>query len=436
MNKQKKIFIFVIGFFFSNTSLSQEISLNQVIQLAIENDPWFQGNQYKQQALDDQSISAGQLPDPKLSVGIANLPTDTFKFNQEPMTQFKVGVNQQFPRGKTRELKQQRLEQLSEQTIFERENRKAMVTLEITQLWLEWLKQQKIIALIEKDRSLFEDLADIVNAMYSSALGKTQQHDIIQAQVELIRLEDRLYRLSETADVYQAKLNEWLPVPIDNLKHLELPAISFSTPNAIDDMNGNVNNGKLSQYFLQHPKILLLDQQIKVGETAIESAKQQYKPQWGVNGSYAWRDDDSMGNDRADFLSLGVTFDLPLFTHNRQDKQVSSAVAQTEVIKTDKHQLLRQFIAEANQAKAKLKSLDQRQQLYQTRLLQEIHEQVEASLTAYTNENADFNQVVRTRITELNSRIDALTIDVDRLKTIAHLNYLFTNMNDSTGAKL
>ena len=214
MNQRKKIVILVAGFLFSTTSLAQDISLDQAIQLAIENDPWFQGNQYKQQALNDQSISAGQLPDPKLSVGIANLPTDTFEFDQEPMTQFKVGINQQFPRGKTRELKQQRLEQLSEQTVFQREDRKAMVTLKITQLWLEWLRQQKTIALIEKDRSLFEDLADIVNANYASALGKTQQHDIIQAQVELTRLEDRLYRLSEAADVHQAKLNEWLPVPI------------------------------------------------------------------------------------------------------------------------------------------------------------------------------------------------------------------------------
>ena len=432
MNKRKKIFILMTGFLFSTASLAQDISLDQAIQLAIENDPWFQGNQYKQQALDDQSISAGQLPDPKLAVGIANLPTDTFEFDQEPMTQFKVGVSQQFPRGKTRELKRQRLEQLGEQTVFQHEDCKAMVTLKITQLWLEWLRQQKTIALIEKDRSLFKDLADIVNANYASALGKTQQHDIIQAQVELTRLEDRLYRLSEAADVHQAKLNEWLPVPIDNLKSLELPAISFSMPNAIDEMN---SNGKLSQYFLQHPKILLLDQQITVGDTAIQLAKQQYKPQWGINGSYAWRDDDPMGNDRADFLSLGVTFDLPLFTKNRQDKQVSAAVAQTEVIKTDKHQLLRQFTAQANQAKAKLKRLDQRQQLYQTRLLEEIHEQVEASLTAYTNDNADFNQVVRARITELNSRIDALIIDIDRLKTIAQLNYLFTTMNDSTGAK-
>ena len=432
MNKRQQILIVVLSFFFSSLSMAKNTTLDQVIQLAIENDPWFQGNQYKQQALDDQSVSAGQLPDPKLSLGIANLPTDTFEFNQEPMTQFKVGVSQQFPRGKTRELKRQQLEQKSEQTVFQREDRKAMVTLKITQLWLEWLRQQKTIALIEKDRSLFEDLADIVNANYASALGKTQQHDIIQAQVELTRLEDRLYRLSEAADVHQAKLNEWLPEPIGKLKDLELPPISFNAAFAINEINRNDN---LGQYFLQHPKVLLLDQKITVSDTAIQLANQKYKPQWGLNSSYAWRDDDPMGNDRADFLSVGLTFDLPLFTKNRQDKQVSAAIAQTETIKTEKHRLLRQFIAQANQAKAKLQRLEQRQQLYQTRLLKEINEQVEASLTAYTNDNADFNQVVRARIAKLNSRIDALNIDVDHLKTIAQLNYLFTTINYSAGAK-
>jgi len=369
-----------------------------------------------------------------LSLGFANLPTDTFALDQEPMTQLKVGVSQQFSRGKTLKLKRQQLEQKSEQTIFQREDRKAAVTLTVAQLWLEWFRQQKTIALIEKDRNLFEDLAEIVNANYASALGNTQQHDIIQAQVELTRLEDRLYRLYQAADVYRAKLGEWLPKSIGNLQNLELPKVSLSAPSLIDKMNhdnggenNNNSNAKISQYFLQHPRIRLLDQKIMVGDTVIQLAKEKYKPQWGINGSYAWRDDDPIGNDRADFLSVALTVDLPLFTTNRQDKQVSAAIAQTEAIKTEKYQLLRQLSAQAKQATATLNRLDQRQQLYQTRLLEEIDEQVETSLTAYTNDNADFNQAVRARIAQLNTRIDALNIDIDRLKIMAQLNYLFTN---------
>jgi|GEM_PF-5219437 len=40
--------------------------------------------------LDALSVEAGSLPDPSVSLGVANLPIDTFDFSQEGMTQFKV----------------------------------------------------------------------------------------------------------------------------------------------------------------------------------------------------------------------------------------------------------------------------------------------------------------------------------------------------------
>ena len=60
-----------------------------------------------------------------------------------------------------------------------------------------------------------------------------------------------------------------------------------------------------------------------------------------------------------------------------------------------------------------------------------MREQAEASLTAYTNDDGDFAEVVRSRIAELNAQIDALNIAVDRQKTISQLNYFFTNSNDT-----
>jgi hypothetical protein len=55
-----------------------------------------------------------------------------------------------------------------------------------------------------------------------------------------------------------------------------------------------------------------------------------------------------------------------------------------------------------------------------------MNEQAAASLTAYTNDDGDFAEVVRARIAELNAKIDALNIDVDRQKTIIQINYYLT----------
>ena len=47
-------------------------------------------------------------------------------------------------------------------------------------------------------------------------------------------------------------------------------------------------------------------------------------------------------------------------------------------------------------------------------------------MNAYTNDDADFYEVVRAGIAELNVSIDALDIDIEKIKTIVQLNYFFT----------
>ena len=80
----------------------------------------------------------------------------------------------------------------------------------VSQLWLKTYLAQESIALIEKDRPLFEQLADVAEAGYSSTLGRIRQHDIIRAQLELTRLDDRLTVLRQKQETFIEKLSEWL----------------------------------------------------------------------------------------------------------------------------------------------------------------------------------------------------------------------------------
>ena len=126
-----------------------------------------------------------------------------------------------------------------------------------------------------------------------------------------------------------------------------------------------------------------------------------------------------------DLFSVGVTFDLPLFTDNKQDKEVNSAISKTEAIKTEKLLLMRKLLASYSSAKGRLLRLKDRQSLYKNKLIPQIHDQAEASLTAYTNDDGDFAEVVRSRIAVLNAEIDELTLNVEEQKLLLELNYLF-----------
>ena len=85
------------------------LSLNEAENLAIERDAKLSEIHLKSEALQEGSVAAGTLPDPKLKFGLMNFPTDTFERDQEPMTQIQLGVTQMFPSGDTLQLKSERM---------------------------------------------------------------------------------------------------------------------------------------------------------------------------------------------------------------------------------------------------------------------------------------------------------------------------------------
>jgi len=414
---------------------AKTLTLDEAVAQAVATDPWLNGSRHREDALTSESISASALPDPKVSLMAANFPTDSFDINQEAMTQLTLGVSQMFPRGDTLHLSSRQKQELAAQEPLLRQDREAKVVAAVTKLWLEVFNAQESIRLIEQDRSLFEHLVDATRIGYSSVLGRALQQDIIRAQLELTRLDDRLTMLQQQRETAQQRLSEWIGgkarLPLsDALPKLSEPKLAFTIqPDSERWLYDRIN---------RHPVLLAFDQRINAMQTGVELARQKYKPEWGLSAQYGYRDDDPLGGDRADLFSVGVTFDLPLFTGKRQDKDVRAATSRSEALKTDKLLMARKLMAALDTAIVQLSRLNERAALYDQQLLPQMSEQEEAALAAYNNDDGDFAEAVRARIAELNAKIDYLNIRIDRLKVVAELNYLlpakgsglFTQAND------
>ncbi|WP_299004338.1 TolC family protein [uncultured Shewanella sp.] len=424
------------------TYLVDGISFDAAIHLAQKNDPWITGNLHQQQAIVSKSKFAGTLPDPTISLNMANLPVNSFDLGQEAMTQLKMGISQSFSRGDTLSLKERQLAIQSEAYPFLREDRRAKVAVAVGSLWLDIYQIEQSIRLIHENHALFEQLVDITQASYSSAIGRTAQKDIIRAQLELTRLNERVDTLKQQEYRLKGQLAQWLS-DLSNPEEARLlsnHAVQGKGPNI--EIGNRLPNIKLhhSELFISgktvssetlmpflalHPSIMAVDKKISATKTGIAIANQKYKPQWGVNASYGYRADDSAGESRSDFMSVGVSFDLPIFTANRQDQEVKAAVSDTEAAKTDKMLLLKDLLGIYMSDTGRLYSVDQRLNLYTDKLLPQVNDEAEASLTAYTNDEGDFSDVVRARISVLNAEIDKLTLDVEQQKIRLGLNYLF-----------
>jgi outer membrane protein TolC len=417
-------------------------SFEHVIHSAQQNDPWLTANKHQQQALESMSEAVNTLPTPTMTLGLANLPVDSFNFSQEAMTQVKVGVSQKFPRGDSITIKNQQLRIKSQAYPYQRQDRAAKVAVEVANLWLDIYQRQESIVLINKNRKLFEQLVNIAQARYGSFAGVTGQQDIVRAQLEVTRLDDRLTQLAQQQSSLWGALKQWLISPNalqrDNEVLLSTPLfstmmVSKQLPSVqplladllpLQSRDSQSALHKITRVMQNHPAILAINKQILATKTGIQLAEQAYQPEWGINAHYGYRDDDPMGTSRSDFFSIGFSFDLPLFTNTSQDMAVKSAISSTEAVKTEKLLVMRQLLSRYDSAQATLTQLQARKSLYQKQLIPQTNALAKAALTAYNNDRGDFIDVIKARIARLDADIALLAINVNQQKIMMTLNYL------------
>jgi len=427
----------------SGEASAYQRALEQLVARAVEVDPWLSGSQHREAALQSEAIAFASLPDPRISVGAANVPLDTLNFNQEPMTQLAVGISQRFPRGDSLTLAQQHKRDLAAEQPLLREDRKASIRRAVSLGWLEAWASQRSIDLIEQDYSLFLQLVDAATNRYASALGLTRQQDVLRAQLELIRLDDRLQRLRQLRDQQLQQLSQWLGETVlpqelgpsttsgattaESVDELAVETPDLTPAGLAELLNTTLSRAQRQQRLAQHPALLAMEQRIHAAQTGVELTRQKYKPEWGVTAQYGYRDDDPFGNQRADFFSVGINFDLPLFTANRQDREMSAVVSRAEALRTEQQLLQRRLVSELETALTQRESIEQRLALYADRLLPQMAEQTNAALNAYNADDGDFAEVVRARIDQLNTKIEALGLGTAREKQHVVIEYLLAD---------
>lgn len=400
-----------------------ELTFDEAIRLALQNDPWQTDNRLQEEALRERARAAGALPDPMVRLAMANLPTDTLDLDQENMTQLQFGVSQTFPRGDSRALSEQRLRLQADANPWQRAERAAQLRRMAGRLWLEIYSREAQIRLINDNRHLFRQLVDVATANYR--LGGSRSHDLVRAELELTRLDDRITRLQQERDRLYGELARWLPEqaalqPLAAKPPQLRPAVELAEQISPAD----------EQRLLRHPRIRIIDQQLKVAQQDISLSEQAYSPQFKVDANYGYRLDSPDGRERADLFTLAVSFDLPLFPERRQDPLRRATVKQHEGLREQRLLALRELRAELYREHANWRQLRAREALFDQRLLRQMGNQTEAAMRAYAADSSDFAEVMRAAIAELDSRLERIRLTSARQQSVLNLNYILANADD------
>ncbi len=385
------------------------LTLAEAEDLALAAEPGQQAMQAKAAALKERAVVAGELPDPMLRVGLNNFPIESGGFRTEGMTHAAVGLRQAFPAGKTRSFKARQFDLLAAEMNDNADARGRNVLTAVRSAWLDLYYWEQARALVSESRPLFDDLAIVTRSLYS--VGRKSQQDVLRAELELSRLDDRLIDIERQRARAQAALSEWVGHNAGRRVAQKLP--NWGQLPLLKSLEGTLPD---------HPALRAADAQIQARGAGVDVAKQRSKPEWALDLGYSYREGMlPSGEPRSDFISLGVSVDLPFFSKKSVDSTLSAALQERRAAESSREQMLRALRSQLAAEHARWKDLTRRLSLYDTRILSLAAINAEASMLAYQSDRGDFADVMRAYIDDLNTRIDHIRLQVERAQSYAVL---------------
>jgi outer membrane protein TolC len=408
-------FTFVLSFNLS----AQGISLIDAEQLAIKSDPAQKIYLAQQASLISQGIASSTHADPMIKLGIANVPTDSFKLDQDPMTQLTFGLAQQFNRGSQGELTQEGFNQQSKITVYQGLDRQLNVKKGVRELWFKILFIDKSLTIIKENKKLFSSFYRDLQSKFS--LGLAENEDLILAEIEISKFDEKLAGLNQRSLNYRSLLSEYIGEYAYQKMPSDIPKWS-ETLTYINVLNAEKNE----HYRLlnKHPKANMLSQSILVADNLIELAEQAYKPRFKIEVGYGHRlSETDMGEPRSDLLSGFVSMDIPLFTDKRQDQKLISAQHIKGQKQAEHRFLLRRLNTLLNAEISNYQQLAERITRYQESLLKQAKLHTTLLEQSYQSNTRPFKEVIDAYIHEQNLSLEYQQLYFDGLKSLSKIRY-------------
>ena len=184
---------------------AQTVSLESLIQQALEKSPGLQAKKRAYEAARGRIISAWLPGDPEVGVDVEGQP-DLFQFSKRTDNEYTVTQTIPFP---TKLLLRAQVASREAQMAYQRykEEERAIVW-HIEQPYYELYMTKKTLAALEEVRALLDKLANTVQARYET--NNASQQDLLKAQIERSKVEIDLFNAKQQEHLSEAHFSHLL----------------------------------------------------------------------------------------------------------------------------------------------------------------------------------------------------------------------------------
>jgi len=380
------------------------LTLAEAERLALERAPWYAHHRANVEAAAERAAYEGQLPDPQLSLGLLNVPTDTWKLDREDMTMAMVGVRQSFPPYGALDARTRRAEQTLTRERARLETERANLMRQVRAVWYELYYATQGLRLIEATRALAVRDLEAAEARFRAAQDSPRA--VLRARQTVARFDERAPMLRASAARARASLARWIPEhardPLPEALPL-LPAPSETFDPA------------------RHPETRAAQAEIEAMRAEVDMALTEYKPGWMLDLNYGVRRPMPDGTERPNLATAMVTLDLPIFRSQRQDRRLAESRSKEVGARLEAEDKRRELEAMYGAMRAEFEALDARVRVFEERLVPSLKRETEITLAGFAREQVELRDA---RMRQLDAELELLRLRVDRSKTQAELLYL------------
>jgi cobalt-zinc-cadmium efflux system outer membrane protein len=381
------------------------ITFDQALATAQQQAPVLAARRAAAEAAEEARVAAGQLPDPKLAVGVENFPVsgkDRFSWNRESMTMRRLSWMQDVPNAAKRDAQRSGAAALGarEQALWRAEQ--AVVRRETAVAWLALHYAQRKLALLpaleRENRVLQATLGDRV------AAGRAMPGDVLMARQEALDLDDRRDELQTQATQAAAALRRWVGGGADRTAGA-VPALAVD-PHAL-----------LAQLD-RHPDLQAWEPMLAMGRAEVEQAQAARRGDWGWEVGYANRD-----RGWGDMVSVQLTFELPVTTATRQEPLIAARLRDVQRLQAEQEDARRRVPADVQTQLAELQRLD-RATRRQASSVSLAEERARLALAGYESGRGDLASVLAARRDAVQAQLRQLDLESLVMTQRARLAYL------------
>ncbi len=391
-------------------AVAEPISLAEAQAIAVARDAGGAAFGAEAEAARTRAVAAGELPDPEARLGAVDVPVDSFALDRDDMTMIELGVMQRFPPAGSRHLAREQLEYHALHFDAEAAARARQVGATVARLWRELDYLEGTEALVAESRDRARLLIESAAAAYAS--GEGSQAQLLEARLELLGVEEMLIDRGRMREAAQAELERWTgPLPA---ARAAAPAPAEAAPLPV-----------LRERLADHPMLRGLEHEAGVAELEAALARERYKPTFGVDLGYGFRQGrDMLGQTRPGMLTVMLTFDLPLFTRDRQDRELAAARSMQRGAEARREDTARELEAMLITVHARAQGLRAARELYRREMLPAGNAAVEAAIAGYRTGEGKLSEVVAAQRRLLDIRDRELRLSADYASAIAELESL------------